>query len=107
MKRWCNIIGIDFRDVVIEVVDRVKYAGSTEFLPDGKFKLKLNELLLKNRNVVRMVVIHELVHMKLRSPQHDDAFFKTLFRYISEEEYWALYRRMEKMFMDFFGRKRR
>jgi len=101
VKRWCNIIGVDFRSIKkIEVKPYVKFGGKTVILPNGGFMLRINELLLKDRDVVRAVVIHELVHMRLKSRWHNDKFYSMLFTYIDEEEYWRLYERMNEIVAD-------
>ena len=101
VRRWCNIIGVDFRSIKkIEVKPYVKFGGKTVILPNGGFVLRINELLLKDRDVVRAVVIHELVHMRLKSRWHNDKFYSMLFTYIDEEEYWRLYERMNDVVAD-------
>jgi hypothetical protein len=99
VKRGCRELNVDCWNITIEVKKAIRYLGEAVFKPDGSVVLRLNELILKDRDLAKAVIMHELVHIKLDRDNaksgramhgHDETFHSMLYFLVPEEEYERL-----------------
>jgi len=118
VKRGCRELNLDCWNITIEAKKPLRYLGRTALKPDGSAVLRLNELVLKDRDLARAVILHELVHIKLERDHakrgrighgHDDAFYSMLYMLIPKEEYERLTgeRALELAMDDMKGRRKK
>ena len=120
VKRGCRELNIDCWNIILEVRKAFNYLGKTVFKSNGNIVLRLNELILKDKDLARAVILHELVHIKLERDHvkrghaalkhgHDNAFYSMLYMLIPEKDYERLVseRAIELAMEDMKSRRKR
>ena len=87
LSEYSLILGI--RDNVKVRVRRYKTRAASSNITTATIYIN-NDLLDLGEDVIRYLILHELVHIKLRSRYHDERFYTMLYFFMPPEEVDAI-----------------
>ncbi|PVU72755.1 hypothetical protein DDW07_02145 [Acidilobus sp. SCGC AC-742_E15] len=87
LSEYSLILGI--KDNVKVKVRRYKTRAASSNITTGTIYIN-KDLLDLGEDVIRYLILHELVHIKLRSRYHDERFYTTLYFFMPPEEVDAI-----------------
>ena len=86
LEELTNLIGLD-QPVYIRRVDFKQQIASVSF---NKRIIRLNKHLdyRQDLELLRYIILHELTHLKLKHPYHNEIFYQTISQYLPRPTSW-------------------